>query len=206
MNKTLSITIQHRNRIILFVFICCLAISCMDKAINKNSMETKDLTKVERLDLFLESPITINTSLNEQRLNNIKFHKSYILNDNPHFNSDSDSIAKASSNSYVILNGSSFDKEQDSLIRLASKSDVIEILKNKYVERITYMRVNSNGLQLNYGVHLGMALDDFTKLFPLEINENHMASYMDNDSYEVKFIFDEDSKRLKELNYLSIID
>ncbi|HUH28488.1 hypothetical protein [Gelidibacter sp.] len=206
MKKSLSIPIQRKNRIILFAFICSLAMSCKNKVNNNNSVENKDLTKAERLDLFVESPILINSSLNEQRLNNIKFHRSYILNDNPHFNSDSDSIVKATSNSYVILNGSHFDKEQDSLIRLASNSDVVEILKNKYVERITYMRLNSKSLELNYGIHIGMTLDDFTELFPLEINENYVASYADNDSFEVKFIFDEDSKRLKEFNYLSIID
>ena len=206
MNKNFSINCDPLKRIILLVFISSILISCKDKTPHRNLLQDHSLTKTERLDLFLESPITINTNANEQRLNNIKFHKSYILNDNPHFNSDSDSIAKATSNSYVILNGSSFDKEQDSLIRISSNTDVIEILKNKYVERITYMRLNSNGIQLNYGVHLGMALDDFTKLFPLEINENHIVSYIDNDSFEVKFIFDEDSKRLKEFNYLSIID
>lgn len=206
MDKTFSITIQGSKRIILFVLFCSLALSCKEKVNNKNPIVNEDVTKDERLVLFLESPITINTSPNEQRLNSIKFHKSYILNDNPHFNSDSDSIAKASSNSYVILNGSTFDKEQDSLIRLASTKDVIEILKNKYVERITYMRLNSDGIQLNYGVYLGMDLDSFTKLLPLKIDENLVASYADNDAVEATFTFDEDSKRLKEFNYLSIIE
>ncbi|MBO3098736.1 hypothetical protein [Gelidibacter pelagius] len=206
MTQCFSIDKQRTNSIILLVFISSFLMSCQDKAVHGNSLQDHSLTKEERLDLFLESPITINSSANEQRLNMIKFHKSYILNDNPHFNADSDSISKASSNSYVILAGSHFDKEQDSLIRLASNSDVIEILKNKYVERITYMRVGSNGLQLNYGVHLGMALDDFTKLFPLTIDDHFIASYKDNDSFEVNFIFNQDSKLLKEFNYLSIID
>lgn len=206
MAEIFSIDKQRTNSIILLVFISSLLMSCQDKAVNGNSLQDHSLTKKERLDLFLESPITINSGANEQRLDMIKFHKSYILNDNPHFNADSDSISKATSNSYVILDGSHFDKDQDSLIRLASNTDVIEILKNKYVERITYMRVNSNGLQLNYGVHLGIALDDFRNLFPLTIDDNFIASYKEDDSFEVKFIFDPDSKMLKEFNYLSIID
>ena len=206
MAKSFSIDKQGVNSIILFVLLLSLFMSCKNTGISDNSLQDPSLNKEERLDLFLESPITINSSANEQRLNMIKFHKSYILNDNPHFNADSDSISKASSNSYVILDGSHFDKEQDSLIRLASNSDVIEILKNKYVERITYMRLNSNGLQLNYGIHIGMSLETFTKLFPLTIDDHFIASYKDNDSFEVNFIFDQDSKLLKEFNYLSIID
>lgn len=197
--------IRRRNTIILFVFMSSVVISCKDIT-RKNSVENNDLSKEERLELFLESPINVNANANEQSLNAIKFHKSYILNDNPHFNADSDSISEASANSFVVINGSHFDKEQDSLIRISSNSDVIEILKNKYVERITYMRLNSNGLELNYGVHLGMSLDRFTELLPIKIDENYIASYMDNDSFEIKFIFDKDNKLLKELNYISIID
>lgn len=206
MTQCFSFNKQRGNSIILLVFISSFLTSCQDKAVHGNSLQDHSLNKEERLDLFLESPITINTGANEQRLNMIKFHKSYILHDNPHFNADSDSISKATSNSFVIIDGSHFDKEQDSLIRLASNSDVIEILKNKYVERITYMRLNSNGLQLNYGIHIGMSLETFTKLFPLTIDDHFIASYKDNDSFEVNFIFDQDSKLLKEFNYLSIID
>lgn len=191
---------------ILFVLMSSLVISCQGKEAQRITVKNEFLTQEERLERFLESPITINSNANEQRINNITLHKSYILNDNPHFNADLDSTAKTSSNSYVILNASRFDREQDSLIRLASNTDVIEVLKNKYVERITYMRLNSKGLQLNYGLHLGMDLDSFTKLLPLKIDENYVASYSDNDSFEAKFIFDENSKKLKELDYISIID
>lgn len=206
MNNIFLMTIRRRNSLVLFVLITSLVMSCKNIGMSKNSIENKDVTKEERLDLFLESPINVNANANEQRLNAIKFHKSYILNDNPHFNADSDSVIKASSDSYVLIGGSNFDKEQDSLIRISSDTDVIEILKNKYVERITYMRLNSDGIKLNYGMYIGMALDSFTQLLPIKIDQNYIASYRDNESFEMKFTFDKDSKRLKEFNYISIID
>ena len=191
---------------ILLVVLSNLIISCQGKEAEVNRVKNETLTKEERLELFLESPITINSNVNEQRFNKILFHKSYILNDNPHFNSDSDSIAKASSSSYVIIDGSNFEKEQDSLIRFASNTDIIEVFKNKYTERITYMRLNSKDLKLNYGIFIGMSMDIFRTLFPLHIDNNLTAFYRDNDSFEVEFNFDKVTKQLKKVKYLSVMD
>lgn len=66
--------------------------------------------------------------------------------------------------------------------------------------------MNSIGIKLNYGIYLGMTLDSFTSLLSLKINENHVASYINDESFEVKFLFDELNKNLKEFNYISIMD
>ncbi|TXE09135.1 hypothetical protein ES711_04165 [Gelidibacter salicanalis] len=179
--------------------------SCNDEAETRNSKTLPKLTKEERMELFLESPITLNTNVTEQRLNTIQFHKSYILNENPH-NANSDSLLRANSNSYVVIGEEHFDKERDSLIRFASATDVIEVLKNKYVERVTYMRLQSEGLQLNYSMHLGMDADSFTKLFPLEIDANYKATIEEHDAFEVTFTFDQTDKTLKEVHYVSVMD
>ncbi|MCB0743413.1 MAG: hypothetical protein KDC67_05880 [Ignavibacteriae bacterium] len=49
-------------------------------------------------------------------------------------------------------------------------------------------------------------MDSFTSLLSLKINENHVASYINDESFEVKFLFDELNKNLKEFNYISIMD
>ncbi|WP_299398758.1 hypothetical protein [uncultured Gelidibacter sp.] len=198
--------ITNRTLAIIVVLIAMLFMSCKDKSASENLIPEPNLTKVERLELFLESPITLNTNATEQRLNTIQFHKSYILNENPHVDTNRDSLLKANSNSYVAIGEAHFDKERDSLIRFASATDVIEILKNKYVDRITYMRLQSEGLQLNYGVHLGMDADSFTKLFPLELDINYKATVEDRDAFEVTFTFDKKNKTLKEVNYVSVMD
>lgn len=198
--------ITNRTIAIIVVVIAMLFMSCKDKSASENLIPEPNFTKVERLELFLESPITLNTNATEQRLNTIQFHKSYILNENPHVDTNRDSLLKANSNSYVAIGEAHFDKERDSLIRFASATDVIEILKNKYVERITYMRLQSEGLQLNYGVHLGMNADSFTKLFPLELDANYKATVEDRDAFEVTFTFDKKNKTLKEVNYVSVMD
>lgn len=198
--------ITNRSLAIVVVVIAMLFMSCKDKSASENLISEPNLTKVERLELFLESPITLNMNATEQRLHTIQFHKSYILNENPHVDTDRDSLLKANSNSYVIIGEAHFEKERDSLIRFSSATDVIEILKNKYVERITYMRLQSEGLQLNYGVHLGMDADSFTKLFPLELDVNYKATVEDRDAFEVTFTFDKKNKTLKEVNYVSVMD
>lgn len=199
MTETFSISKRHATSVILLVLISSFFMSYKDKEVNGNSLDNQALNKEERLDLFLESPITVNTKLNEQRLNAIKFHKSYILNKNPHVDADGDSLLKANSNSFVVIGKGDFDNGRDFLIRLPSDTDIIEILKNKYVERITYMRLQSEDLQLNYGVRLGMDLDSFTKLLPLKVDANHEATYRDNDAFELKFVFDPNDKTLQEV-------
>jgi len=198
--------ISNRTLVIIVVVIAMLFMSCKDKSASENLIPEPNLTKVERLELFLESPITLNTRATEQRLHTIQFYKSYILNENPHLDTHRDSLLKANSNSYVVIDKAHFDKERDSLIRFASATDVIEILKNKYVERITYMRLQSEGLQLNYGVHLGMDADSFTKLFPLELDANYKAIVEENATFEVIFSFDKKDKTLKEVIYVSVMD
>lgn len=139
-----------RNTFFIYLFLSSLLISCKDKGA-KACNQKKDMTlnKKERLDLFLESLLNVNTSAKEQKLNNIKFHKSYILIENPHSNNNRDSILRAYSNSYVLINGSHFKEERDSIIRIASNNDVIEILKNKYVEHIIYENeFNRNKIKL----------------------------------------------------------
>ena len=193
-------------RINFIVYVSILFISCRSGEDNDNPIEIVASNKEERLELFLESPLSLNTSAAEQTLNNIKFHKSYILAKNQHFDGNRDSIIRASSNGYVLINALRFNEEKDSLIRISSNNDVVEILKNKYIERILHMRINSKGIKLNYGIYLGMTIDSFNKLFPLKINENYVASYSDEEFFEVKFIFDEENRELKEFNYLYLID
>lgn len=195
-----------RRTFIIYLFLSSLLISCNteDKVYNKNKEEV--LTKKERLNLFLESPLKVNTNTIEQSLSNVNFYKSYILIGNPHYNENQDSILKSYSNSYVLIEGTNLKEDLDSIIRISNNKDVIEILKNKYVEHIIYMRMNSKGIKLNYGIYLGMNLDSFSKLLPLKLNENYIASYIKDESFEVKFLFDKESKKLKEFNYLSIID
>lgn len=189
-----------------FIFLSILIISCTKNTNNGNHFETAPLNKEERLSLFLELPLDINASTDEQIINNIKFHKSYILSKNHHFNDLGDSIIRATSDSYVLIDAPHSYEERDSLIRIASNNDVVEILKNKYIERIVYMRINTTGIKLNHGIYLGMSMDSFSAVMPLKINENHLASYNDEEFIEVNFIFDEESRALKEFNYIALID
>ena len=156
--------------------------------------------------MFLELPHNVNTDADEQIVDNIKFHKSYILAKNQHFHENRDSILRASSDSYVLIGAPNFNEDKDSLIRIYSNNDVVEILKNKLIERILYMRINSKGMKLNYGIYLGMTIDSFNKLLPLKTNENYVASYIDEEFFQVKFIFDEENRELKEFNFISLID
>lgn len=195
-----------RNNFINYCILTILLFSCRGSENNDNSLEKTALNKEQRFELFLNSPLNVNTKASKQKFNNIIFYKSYILAKNKHVNDNSDSIIRATSDSFVIIDGSHIKKERDSLIRIASHNDVIEILKNKYTERILQMRINSKGIKLNYGIYLGMTLDSFNNLLPLKINEDYIASYINKEYFEVKFIFDRENRELKEFNYRSIID
>lgn len=195
-----------KGNFMLGLVLVLLLVACRSGEDNGNSVGDGTLSKDERLDLFLADPLEVNSNIDEQVLNNIKFRKHYLLAKNEHSDQDRDSILKEFSDSYVVLGDKYFSQEKDTLIRLSSAKDVVDILKNKYTERIVYMNMNSKGLKLNYGLYLGMARDSFNKLLPLKINKEHVASYVKEEFFEVEFVFDKENGVLKNINYRSIID
>ncbi len=194
---------------VLFAYLClcvCMALfsSCNKKTMSHSSNEGKSsiLSKEERLGLFCESPLNVNTNVFKQKINNIEFYKSYILIENLHVNKE----YELNKDNYVTIGAVNFNANKDSIIRIASNSDVIEILKNKFTERTIYMRINSKDINLNCGIYLGMSLDQFVELMPLKVDEYYVASFESEESLELKFIFDKEKKHLKEILYRLIIE
>lgn len=167
-----------------FVFLT-IAYSCVEKSktdINKSSEIT--LSKQARLDSLLDSPININSTLKTESIDQIDFYKSYVLAENAHH----------------------AQYFQDSIIRYASlQEDVVEVLKNRYQEKITFLRFGSEPLHLKYGLYVGMSTDDFFTKMPEQEMQDHAILY-DAEYASLKFYFDTNSNKLKQIFYTRYID
>jgi len=146
------------------------------------------LTKEQRLELFLESPVTLNSNLKNLKINGITFNRGHFISSSVH------DVFKT-------------NEKLDTIIRFTSQNnDVIEILKNYYVEHIIYLKLSSKGIQLNGGIYLGMTYGEFYNFLPLKMNHDGLVFYRsDDDFFEIMFYFDGD-KILREVNYYKNLD
>lgn len=166
------------------LFFATLFFSCADKNKTAKSQSIDPmLSKQARLDSLFESPIIIDSRLKKENIDGVKFFKSYILSENIHFQYDPDSIIRFSS----------------------QKDDVVELLKNKYQEKIIFLRFTSNTISLRYGVHIGMSVDDFFSLMPEQELVDNAVIY-DSDDVSIKFYFDTKTNTLKNVHYYRFID
>lgn len=169
---------------IVYIFLFFVVIVSCKKVTNYTENKEK-ISKEERLDLFLETPLLLNSDLDVIKISSTKFKKSYSTLENVHFT-----------------------RQLDTIIRYSSKNkDVIELYKSNMVEHIIYLKLHSNGIQLSNGVFIGMSIKEFSNLFPLELNQQNIAIYQNVDDYfEVKFFFDKEKETLSEIEYIAITD
>lgn len=170
----------------IFPFIVFLTIfsSCAEKSTNDNNNSLEiTISKQSRLDSLFKSPVIINSSQKRESMNDIDFFKSYLLVENTH-------------SQYF----------QDSIIRYSSlDGDVVELLKNKYQEKVIFLRFNSEMLNLRYGIYIGMSIDDFFLKMPKkEIQINNII--YDSEYSSLKFYFDIRENKLKQVFYTHYID
>lgn len=140
----------------------------------KKEKDSELLNKNQRLESLFEGPIKINSHLDKFYIDKIKFHKSYILLENNH--------------------GA---LKQDSVIRFASTNDdIIEVFKNKHMDKIIFLRFSSKNLTLNHGIKIGMSYSQFFDLLPNSEPVFDCITYQ-NDYSTLKFVFGTKSKKLK---------
>lgn len=167
-----------------FLLFVTLFFSCVEKRkTNKNELSNPRISIEERLDSLFEHPIIINSNLKKENISGVNFFKSYILSENLHFQYYPDSIIRYSS-------------END---------DVIELLKNKYQEKIIFLRFVSANISLRYGIYLGMSVDEFFLLMPEQELIDDVVVY-DSEDVSIKFYFDTKTNTLKNVHYYSFID
>lgn len=133
-----------------------------------------NLSKEQRLDSLMIIPLQIDSKKKYLNIQNLKFNKSYVLVSNAHQN-----------------------LVQDSLIRFASnQNDIIEIYKNKHLDKIIFLRFSSTNLKLKYGIYIGMSYNHFFELLPYEEPIFNSVTY-ENEYSILEFVFDSKSKKLK---------
>ena len=175
--------IMHYNMLyllgcgVLFILFSC-------KKARKNDSEIPTLiSKADRFSAFIDNPLEFNPESKTDKRIYRNFHRSYVL-----------------------LESKYYGQEPDSLLRYATEKDVIEILKNEVSNHIVFIRASTKKVKFSNGVNIGMPLHDFNLLFPLQIDENYVATYTHDEFYDVQFFFDKETKRLKEIIYMSIIN
>lgn len=179
-----------KNRLVCCIILLVQIYSCIenDKNLKKqnNYIENTD-EKSRRLESFLNSPVSLNSIDDKYQVGDKFFKKSYLLVENEHY---------------------FFNKKpkNDSLVKLSFNDNILILQKNQFSEHILHLKVNSAEIKMNNGIYVGMPLDSFKLLLPLEIDKNFEALYISDEYYELKFSFDSKTKKLKEINYNSFLD